>query len=775
MVRRAKGATREVRERLHDRQVIRPALQRGVRAAVVVPLSFALGQWTGNGQTGLFSAFGAFALLLMVEFVGRPPARLRAFVLLILAGVALIAVGTASSETIQAAVPVTAVIVFVILYCAVLGPRSAAATTAALLLLILPIAVPASADEIPARLAGLGIAAALAVPAALLIWPPRSAGRLHLRMAATADAIAELIDSSAPDRQHRRADLARAVRRLVQQFDTGNTLPAGVTSGDRALCRLMGHERWAALQAERISDHPSKDAIWAQQTDELQAEAARGLQMCAGVLREIALHGRADSAHADALTACCTRLHEIKSRDVDIAVQHYVEWAATVPELADDNATSQLSGQPTPAENENPWHSGLQHALDPAFRARALGTAVIPVLRDTLVMANEARQSWRSRATELVANSWKRLRTYATFDSALFRSSLRGSLALALSILVVDLTDVQHGFWVALGVLAVLRSSAVSTGSTAMRALLGTIIGVVLGAVLLWALGSNVVLLWLLLPVAVLIAGVAPAFNSFAAGQGAFTLVVIILFNIIQPTGWKVGLIRIQDVAIGCGVALGVGILFWPRGAMRLLGVNLCRALALSLDYLQSGIKRVMTADGVDTEGVDVASLTALRLLDDAFRDYLADRGAKLLKTTEVVSLLSGAVEARQAAESFAMLPLRPPPDTSGYMAVRLAGDELRLACEDVRRWFVEIVEALQGHRKTLPTAPEHPGLLPTLSGALSQVRSSGIPELVLVMIRLMWAYEDLEDFRRLEPTVSHAAQMWVAANSAPLFSIRRA
>ena len=59
---------------------------------------------------------------------------------------------------------------------------------------------------------------------------------------------------------------------------------------------------------------------------------------------------------------------------------------------------------------------------------------------------------------------------------------------------------------------------------------------------------------------------------SFVAGQAAFTLLVVILFNIIEPVGWRVGLTRIEDVAIGCGVSIGVGLLFWPRGATAALG-----------------------------------------------------------------------------------------------------------------------------------------------------------------------------------------------------------
>jgi hypothetical protein len=61
----------------------------------------------------------------------------------------------------------------------------------------------------------------------------------------------------------------------------------------------------------------------------------------------------------------------------------------------------------------------------------------------------------------------------------------------------------------------------------------------------------------------------APAAISFAAGQAGFTLTLVFLFNIIQPAGWRVGLLRVEDIALGCAVSLVVGLLFWPRGAAR--------------------------------------------------------------------------------------------------------------------------------------------------------------------------------------------------------------
>jgi uncharacterized membrane protein YccC len=69
------------------------------------------------------------------------------------------------------------------------------------------------------------------------------------------------------------------------------------------------------------------------------------------------------------------------------------------------------------------------------------------------------------------------------------------------------------------------------------------------------------------LALAILLASYAPRAISFAAGQAGFTVFLLVVFNLIQPAGWEVGLVRIEDVAVGFGVSLGVGLLFWPRGA----------------------------------------------------------------------------------------------------------------------------------------------------------------------------------------------------------------
>lgn len=230
-------------------------------------------------------------------------------------------------------------------------------------------------------------------------------------------------------------------------------------------------------------------------------------------------------------------------------------------------------------------------SLDTAFRLRAVTSLVGSISRLAAVAAGTVRPGWERSGAGPVEAAAASLRgtaetlratggiaaDLASPRAVWFRNSLRAGVGLGLAVLVTQLADLQHAFWAVLGTLSVLRSSALGTGRTALRAVAGTVLGLVVGIVVMVAIGTSEPLLWVVLPVVVFLAGYGPAV-SFIAAQAAFTTTVVVLFNLIQPAGWQVGLVRVEDVAVGCVVAVGVGLLFWPRGAARVLADSLATA-----------------------------------------------------------------------------------------------------------------------------------------------------------------------------------------------------
>lgn len=196
-----------------------------------------------------------------------------------------------------------------------------------------------------------------------------------------------------------------------------------------------------------------------------------------------------------------------------------------------------------------------------------------------------------------------------------------------------------------LGTLSVLRSNALATGQNAARAIGGTIVGFVVGAALVVLVGTNVIVFWFLLPPVLFVAAFAPTAVSFVVGQAGFTLFIVILFNALAPVGWRVGLVRIEDVAIGCAVSAGVSLLIWPRGAAVELGAAMrtayLDAASLFLTAFKSGVDPRAVVDTPMPIAATRAAGAAQRL-DDTFRNYLAERGAKPASLADITTLVSG-------------------------------------------------------------------------------------------------------------------------------------
>ena len=343
-------------------------------------------------------------------------------------------------------------------------------------------------------------------------------------------------------------------------------------------------------------------------------------------------------------------------------------------------------------------------------------------------------------------------------NSVWLHNSVRGAAGLALAVLVANRTGVQHSFWVVLGTLSVLRSNALNTGQNVLRGLLGTVAGFLVGAALLQLVGTDRTLLWLLLPVAILFAGVAPAAISFAAGQAAFTLTLVFLYNIIQPIGWHVGLLRVEDIAIGCGVSLVVGLLFWPRGAGAALRRALAEAYSESARYLAGAVDFGMRrCDGgaaslAEPERDAARAAAAARRLDDTFRSYLAERGAKPVPLAAVTTLLSGAGGLRIAADAVLDLWEREDGSPGGDRAGARA--ELLHTSELVRGWYEDFAASLLDGRALREPLGGDAAADGRLVEAVRQDLRGEDGAATGTAVRMIWTGDHLDAARRLQQIV---------------------
>jgi uncharacterized membrane protein YccC len=745
------------------------AVKRSIRAAVIMPTVFGLTHVLfSNPQVSLFGAFGSFSLLLLVDFPGRTRTRLLSYVALVLVGACFIAVGTVVSTDKVAAVVAMAAVGFCVLFLGLVSPQVATASTAALLLFVLPVAVPQPAGAVGPRLLGWAFAAVFCVTACMLVWPTPWHDNLRRRLSATIAAVARLAEAHLGGGSVAEAKTAMESEvGLLRRQLAGTPYPAtGAAASALALTKLVGRVEWVAGNATLAGTRPSSLEIPPVRT--IVETVAETLRRCAALICDRTGHPVDDPVRVRELQESTRRLAQLVDSEIDFEVSSLIDLQGTGDDgvvAADEVDDAQQSGSTEQS-------GSIASSLDPGFQARVLGVTAAMVAAATLEAAGVPAGGDRGfgMTGEAPASAvWRRLVSHLSFRSVWFRNAVRGTAGLALAVTVVEVTAVEHGFWVVLGTLSVLRSNALGTGATALRAIGGTAVGFVVGAAIMIGVGAHVAALWALLPVAVLVSGVAPSMISFAAGQAGFTLVVVILFNIIEPTGWRVGLTRIEDVAIGCGVSVVVGLLFWPRGAMAALGRALADAFVASSGYLADAVDRLTsTSRRVDTAPGERASLSAYLRLDDAYRQFLTERGAKVIPVEDVANLFTGSNRIRLAAYTLDALPA--PPVERGKTeleSVSVAGAVLRDSYASSHRWYEEFGEVLSGRRGSLdPPPPYDETLHRTLGQAFEEARKGRRGDRLRCLLQMLWAEEILEAQRQVQTDL---------ADSATLFAQRRA
>jgi uncharacterized membrane protein YccC len=737
---------------------------RTLRAVLVVPSLFAVTfEGFGNLQIALFAAFGSFAHLIFASFGGTRRDKVIAHLGLALTGSIVLIIGTAVSGITWLAVLVTIPVAFGIFFAGVAGPNAASGVTAALLLFVLPVATPGTVSMIPDRLAGWWLASVVSTAAVLLLSPPSPGDRLRAAAAGSARALAAHLDASVrgtATAAHRENCLA-AKHELMSAFASTPYRPTGLATADQGLASVVQLLEWCTtLIVDATEGHPNLDR--ADQCDRDLLELTASVLSAVGDLL-------ADPA-ADGGTGPLPDTDELIRQREACAAYH-------------------LSAAPAGD------YDSVEVIARLTFHAQAISIAVQAIVADTLIATRRAdpetvaarRRGWygaqpegtvAERRVAALSGAIGVVARHASFRSVWLQNSLRGSLALAAAVLVADLSGVQHGFWVVLGTLSVLRSNAASTESTALRALGGTVIGFVAGALLLLGIGTSTPALWVALPIALAVAAYSPGTLPFAFGQAAFTVVVVVLFNLLVPAGWKVGLLRIEDVALGCLVSLVVGVLFWPRGAGAVVGDDLADAFRRGAAYLTQAVDWALGTRQVPPDA-GTAAVTASIRLDEALRGFLAEQGAKKLSKEDLWMLVMAAMRIRLTAYSLAGLQAMDPAKHHPHRGTAYARAVLAQATADLAD-FYERVAMLVGrpmpHQVLLPVnVPRFTGLdgsgAPVGAAAPGAASEGGVTirngaddqDLVRVITaphhpHLLWVHEHLQHLSSHAPAITDPA-----------------
>ena len=575
-------------------------LRKALRAALVVPATYVVvAEVFDQPGVGLFAFFAGIVGLVFADFGGPPPTRSAAYAAMIVLGDIVIAAGSVLSFNVAASATGMFAVMFGATFATIYGRYTPAFVSVVGLAYSLSVLYPVSELGTGERLLGWTIGGLAALVAALVLWPVDR--RLGLRECL--GRVASLLSDTVAVLERRElaaARLERAVAELaVARARAAAPLrPAGPAVRDVGLLHLVENlEHAADLAADAIGERATADDM------ALAAEISDTLARAA-----ITLTGRSDGhALADAMTpldhARLVRLVRLRSEAISeqghpvdtvdvvrssfplLALSHVALWI----EANAAEATGSAAGvHPTPSA---PELAGLPDRL-----------------RDT------------------VERAWNIARVELDPGGVAFRNSMRGAAAMTVAVAVAQLVPVEHAFWITLGTLSVLRSSASSTSASALQAVGGTAVGFVVAALALLVFGGSEVAMWTLLPITVGLAGYTPGAVSFVVGQASFTTCVVVLFDLAEPGGLRTDIVRVETVTLGAIVAVLTGLLLWPRGAH----ATLATALAAVYRAAAKGIGVILTGTATERTAAALELRRERRHADSAFAAALGERGERV-------------------------------------------------------------------------------------------------------------------------------------------------
>ncbi|ROT33795.1 FUSC family protein [Micromonospora sp. HM5-17] len=663
---------------LHRRDPGYTVLRRGLRLSVIAAAGLFGGTYgLDDPVLGLYTLFGAIATGYVSTLPGGPTERARALLAALPLALFLVTLGSLLAVNTWAAAVGILVVGFTVAFARVGGPRILGLATGLQLFFIAASFPPYQPASLPSRLGGVTLGIGLLAVTNRLLWPEPAPPRYRDRLGEGAIALARhlhlladlpsgrRVDRAALDR--RRADAHAAVEATSMARLAPTERPVSAGRRDRAL-------RHAALLLRQLSDEVSQvtDLVADRPDDEL----ARLLRRTAAVLGAAGrtLIGAPAPIGADELAGFEAQIRRVFGEpppgpDDAAGDAAYLRVVAIALRLA-ENA----------------------HAFGIAARIAAGRAGAPPAGERGCDQFGYAHQSWP-------ALYWQQFRPHLTTRSVFFQGAVRVALALTAARIVAGFLHLNHGFWVLLAILTLMRTSAADTSRALRPVLLGTVLGAAAGTLLLIT-GVRPIELAILPIVMVLTFSVGPLLHQ-TWGQALFTVLFVLVFAQVGPADPQLAGTRLLDVALGAAIGVAAGALLWPRGG----GGELRRSVVQYLEASAVVAEEVVRALAGRPAGADARGTAWHRMVlaDASFLVYRAERHNRGLPSVDWSAALSTA----HFLHAGALARLRRGP------AARLTGTagaagELTEYARRVRRDYVDLAQQLSTDRlyRRVPGAP---------------------------------------------------------------------
>ncbi len=533
----------------------------------------------------------------------------------------LLAIGTTVSTNTAAASVTLFAVALVVSFSAVFSGYFATASSAVIVFYVVATGVEGPTSVIGYREAGLAFGGVMSLLAMGWLWPSRSTAESRVALARVYRMLAEQVGALGPfgrddarppgggDADSDDDRLPQAILAAEQAIARSAWRPDGLASPHKArMYMLQGARRIAGL-IELFHRLPVRSEAGLEDvSNDLVGELASELDRCA---TGVASYGQV-LPEPDRIEKVTERFstvgrrrfsEELAAGEGSDRLRSFAAWYFVLQQLSWGASLASI-------------HCRAMHNAPLEASARSEQSDLVQTLADGPSVAKWARRARRN----------------LSLRSVHLQNSLRLATGLALARLAVGIFGLQHGFWVGFATLVVLKTSAAGTRSSAFQAAVGTAIGFAVTSVVITTFGVDALIYSIMLPVVVFAAFYLPTTVSFIAGQAFFTMVIVVLFNLLKPAGWTIGLVRFEDVLVGAAIGLFIGVAIWPRGTSSELSRFVGRLFSAGGMYAQATVGRVLGTASNGLEPGDIG-LTLWRDqvyvaavdTEDVFSQYLSE------------------------------------------------------------------------------------------------------------------------------------------------------
>jgi len=214
-----------------------------------------------------------------------------------------------------------------------------------------------------------------------------------------------------------------------------------------------------------------------------------------------------------------------------------------------------------------------------------------------------------------------------TFKSNIFRHSLRVSLALIFGYAISLFFKIGHSYWILLTIVVILKPAYSLTKQRNKDRLAGTLLGIIIGAAILFFIKNDTVLLALMI-IFMAVSYINMRTNYFARVL-FMTPYLVLFFHILYPENLRIVLNdRILDTAIGSAISFIASLFFvpqWERSTIKMYMIEMLKSNKKYFVLIANSFREHLPVNKQELKLVRREVLVALANLSDAFTRMLSE------------------------------------------------------------------------------------------------------------------------------------------------------